>query len=96
MDHIFLDPEVLKTIYLLLNKCDIFEEQNDEMEIWITAITHFESIDHKLEIANWITKIVTRVSKHAKKYMAIMYKNEETSEEEIFTTEKPEDIFTGT
>ncbi|XP_058796890.1 nucleolar pre-ribosomal-associated protein 1 [Phymastichus coffea] len=94
MNNILLDSEVFKTIYLLLNKCEIFEEHNDEVEIFVNVITHFNSPEHKLEIANWITKIIKRVSKHTEKYMSVKYNNEKNTKDDLLENTKQEDIFT--
>lgn len=90
-----LDAEVRHTLNLLLGGCGIFEGYNDQIEIWIDGITYVENVDDKLTTAEWITKLVKRISKHTEKYISLIRKTEENTEEEMTFVNKQEDIFNG-
>lgn len=90
-----LDTEVRHTLTLLLAGCGIFEGYDDHIDIWIDGITYVESANDKLVVAEWITKIVRRISKHTEKYISLIRKTEESTEKEVTFVNKQEDIFNG-
>ncbi|XP_011500624.1 PREDICTED: nucleolar pre-ribosomal-associated protein 1 [Ceratosolen solmsi marchali] len=77
-----LDYEIRETINVLLEKSGIFEGYNDQIEIWIDGITYFKSLE-KVEVANWITKIIKRVFKHNDKYASLIFEIERNSGEKV-------------
>ncbi|XP_014204938.1 nucleolar pre-ribosomal-associated protein 1 [Copidosoma floridanum] len=87
------DFEVINTIKLLINSCGIFEGCNDEIEIWIDAITYIDNHEDKLEVSNWIAKTIKRVSKNVEKYVSLISQVEENAVEEIVSVNKIDDIF---
>ena len=90
-----LDVEVRQTINLLLSGCGLFEGFNDQIDIWIDSVIYLENGEDKLEVANWIAKIINRVSKHTEKYLSLIHKTEENTGDEIVDINKYEDIFKG-
>lgn len=90
------DLEIKQTLKLLLNNCEVFEGYDDQIEIWINAITSIKSHEDKLKVAEWLTKIIKRVFNNTQKYEALIIQAEKIVEEDLLSVNKVDDIFDGT
>ncbi|KAJ8680513.1 hypothetical protein QAD02_016300 [Eretmocerus hayati] len=89
-DNPSLASEVCETSQILMNRCGCFEGHIEEIEIWLNSIYHVESSEDRLEIANWIVKIIKKLMKqmdHSKILKESKGPIEPDCSEDIITTE---------
>ncbi|XP_015600464.1 nucleolar pre-ribosomal-associated protein 1 [Cephus cinctus] len=81
------------TLISLLNTSGLFEACDDQTAVWIENFSSLHDANEKLEVANWLVKIIKSVLKHTNKYINQITKAEEIAGEQILSADRIADIF---
>lgn len=79
----------------LLNASGVLEGCEYQIDIWINSCFALNTSEERIELANWLVKIIRKTTKHAATYIQVVTKAEEMGGEQLYSRTTIEDIFAG-